>query len=253
MSDVSSVDAIGPPRHAPWVRLVHWVAAASILTLATSGVAILMVHPRLYWGETGNDLTPALIELPISRNHRHGGWTAPQPFFDGTASPVSAGRTFEIFNQNGWARSLHFLAAWCLVLPGLAYLMAGISGGHFARHLVPRTHDLARSTLGRDLVDHLRLRIPPARGGPAYGPLQKIAYTVVVFGLAPLVGLTGVAMSPAVTAAYPWLSALFGGYQSARTIHFAAFAAVTLFLCVHVAMVIASGFARQLRGMTVAD
>ena len=33
-----------------------------------------MVHPRLYWGEVGNDLTHAWIELPISRNYRHGGW-----------------------------------------------------------------------------------------------------------------------------------------------------------------------------------
>ena len=110
--------------HARWVRLTHWVAAASVAALAFSGVEILMVHPRLYWGEAGNDLTPPLLELPISRNHRHGGWTTPTPLLDGPGAPVSAGRTFEIFNQNGWGRSLHFLAAWVLVAAGLAYVLA---------------------------------------------------------------------------------------------------------------------------------
>ena len=65
--------------HARWVRVSHWLLTASILTLAFTGFVILMAHPRLYWGDTGNDLTPALIELPISRNHRHGGWADRAP------------------------------------------------------------------------------------------------------------------------------------------------------------------------------
>ena len=80
----------------------------SFLTLAVSGFVILMAHPRLYWGEVGNDLTPALIELPISRNHQHGGWEANVPLFGEPDSPVSASRTYDIFNQNSWGRSLHF-------------------------------------------------------------------------------------------------------------------------------------------------
>ena len=58
-------------------------------------------------------------------------------------------------------------------------------------------------------------------------------------------------MSPAVTAAFPFLSSVFGGYQSARTIHFFAFVALVLFVIVHVVMVVLSGFARQMRGMTL--
>ena len=81
------------------------MAAVSVAALAFSGVEILMVHPRLYWGEAGNDLTPPLLELPISRNYRHGGWTVPTPLLDRPGAPVSAGRTFEIFNENGWGRS----------------------------------------------------------------------------------------------------------------------------------------------------
>jgi thiosulfate reductase cytochrome b subunit len=239
-------------RHTVWVRLCHWILTASVLTLAFSGYVILMVHPRLYWGEVGNDLTPALIELPISRNHQHGGWTTPKPFAAGAgaAAPVSASRTFEIFNQNGWGRSLHFLAAWCLVVPGLVYLLRGLAGGHFRAHLWPAAGELAPRAVGRHVVDHLRWRIPPATGGPRYNVLQKIAYTSVVFAGAPLMVLTGLAMSPAIGAALPWLPGLFGGFQSARTIHFFAFVGLVLFLLGHVVMVVASGFRTQMRAMT---
>ncbi len=127
----------GRTGHTTWVKVSHWIGTVSFLTLAFSGIVILMAHPRLYWGEVGNELTPALIELPISRNHQHVGWEESVPFFQDTASPVSASRTFEIFNQNGWARSLHFLAAWLLVLIGAIYLLAGVFTGHFLRHMVP--------------------------------------------------------------------------------------------------------------------
>ena len=170
-----------------------------------------------------------------------------------SSGPISASRTYDIFNENGWARSLHFLAAWCLVLPGVAYLLAGILGGHFRSHIWPRASELTPGLFWRDVLDHVRMRIPPPMGGPDYGLLQKSAYSAVVFVTAPLIVLTGLAMSPAVTAAYPFLLRIFGGYQSARTIHFFAFAALLLFVLVHLVMVIKSGFIHQLRGMTVGE
>jgi len=243
----------GGSGHARWVRISHWVLTVSLLTLAFSGVVILMVHPRLYWGEVGNDLTPALIELPISRNYQHGGWEKQTPFFENAASPISASRTYAIFNQNGWGRSLHFLAAWCLVLPGAVYLLTGVFGGHFRSHVWPKANELAPRRVWDDVVDHLRLRIRPASGGPQYGLLQKCAYSFVVFVAAPVMVISGLAMSPAVTAALPFLLDVFGGYQSARTIHFFAFVALLLFVFVHIVMVIKSGFRRQIRAMTVGD
>ena len=242
---------VSAASHAGWVRLSHWIVSASVLTLGVTGVLILMVHPRLYWGEAGNDLTPALIELPISRNHQHGGWTAATPFFPGSAGPVSASRTFDIFNQNGWGRSLHFLAAWCLVVPGLLYLINGLASGHVRRHLWPSGREVAPGRLSREVADHLRLRIRAATGGPDYGPLQKLAYSFVVFVAAPLMTLTGITMAPAVTAAFPVLLRIFGGYQSARTIHFFTFLALAGFVVVHVVMVARSGFRRQMKGMTL--
>lgn len=238
-------------RHAAWVRISHWLVAASVLVLAFSGVAILMVHPRLYWGNVGNDLTPALVELKISRNYKHGGWTAAEPFFPNAASPVTASRTYDIFNENGWARSLHFLAAWCLVIPGLIYVINGLATEHFRAHVLPRLHELAPPRLLAEARDHLRLRIRAGTGGPQYGVLQKAAYSTIVFAAAPLMVLTGMTMAPALTAAFPFLLRIFGGYQSARTIHFFTFAALLTFTIGHVVMVIKSGFRRQMKGMTL--
>ncbi len=237
-------------RHARWVRVSHWIATATVLALAFSGFVILMAHPRLYWGVAGNDLTPALLELPISRNYKHAGYEDRAPFFGRADGPVSANRTYDIFNENGWARSLHFLAAWGLVLVGAAYLGIGLLLGHFRAHIWPRAAELRPHLVWQDVIDHLRFLRPPAAGGPRYNLLQKAAYSLVLFVAVPLVVLTGLAMSPAVTAALPVVERLFGGYQSARTLHFLAFAGLLLFVFVHVVMVTVSGFWRQVRAMT---
>jgi thiosulfate reductase cytochrome b subunit len=238
---------VGHPR---WVRLAHWLGAASVLTLAVTGFVILMAHPRLYWGETGNDLTPPLIELPVSRNYKHGGWQLSTPSFPDGGSAVSSVRTYDILNLNSWGRSLHFLAAWFLVVTGLVYLLAGIAGGHLRRDLLPRARELAPRALWTDLIAHLR-QVPPAHGGPPYNLLQKVSYSLVLFLAVPLMFITGLAQSPAINAAYPFLAGMFGGTQSARTVHFLVFAVLVVFVIIHVVMVILSGFRRQIRAMTL--
>jgi thiosulfate reductase cytochrome b subunit len=239
--------------HAGWVRVSHWIVTLSFVTLAFSGVEILMVHPRLYWGEVGNDLTQPIFELPISRNYKHNGYDAREPIVDGNASAITANRTYDIFNQNGWGRSLHFLAGWFLVGTGAIYLLFGLLKGHFSRHILPRPSEMAPASFWREVVDHARLRIPPSTGGPAYNLLQKSSYFAIVFIALPLTVITGLTMAPAVTASVPFLLDLFGGYQSARTIHFFSFAALMLFLFVHVLMVVKSGWRRQMRGMTMGE
>ena len=111
-TNVDPQEHAGGAGHALWLRLCHWAIAGAVITLAYSGVVILMAHPRLYWGNVGNDLTHAWIELPLGRNYHHGGWAPPLAFFADSAGPVSRVRTYDIFNQNGWARSLHFLTGW---------------------------------------------------------------------------------------------------------------------------------------------
>ncbi len=246
-TDVTEVQA---GAHRRWVRVCHWLIVASFTTLAVSGFFILMVHPRLYLGHAGNDLMPALLTLPISNNYRPDELQRSVVFTEIAGRPVSAERNFAIFNQNGWGRSLHFLAAWILLLVGAIYVSFGLVGGHIRRDLIPRDRELTPRALLQDVKNHLLPRVSSANPGLPYGLLQKLAYLSVMFIALPLMVATGLTMSPAVTAAYPFLLDLFGGYQTARTIHFFGFASLILFLLVHVAMVAATGFGRQLRTMT---
>ena len=240
----------GAAGHAIWVRLCHWILAVCVITLAVSGLVILMAHPRLYWGEVGNDLTPSWLELPLGRNYRHGGWEAPLAFFQGAGGPVSRARTYDIFNQNGWARSLHFLVAWIFVGGLTAYLGLSLVTGHL-RALLPGPGELNARRLRDDLAAHLRLPMPRARGGPPYNLSQKLVYAAVVLIGLPAMIASGLAMSPAVSAAWPIFPAMFGGSQSARSAHFLLLCALGLFLVVHLAMVALTGAGRQLRAMTL--
>jgi thiosulfate reductase cytochrome b subunit len=185
-------------RHKGLVRTTHWINALSFVALAVSGAAILLAHPRFYWGETGYFDTPAAFELPLTPN----------------------------LDQSGWGRSVHFLAAWIGVINGLIYVAWGLISRHFRNRLLTVRAD-----------------------SHGYSVPQRVAYLAVVFGLLPIAILTGLTMSPAVTAAYPELFALFGGRQSARTIHFIAANLLMLFLVVHVAMTILSGFGNNIRSM----
>ena len=236
--------------HKGWVKITHWTGTLSFLLLLFSGIEILMVHPRLYWGDVGNDLTPALFELPISRNYQHGGWTTGQAFFNSANSPISASRTYDIFNENGWGRSLHFLAAWVLVIIGIMYLFMAFYTRHVQRNLLPGKQEFSFKNLARDTADHLRKTIAFVKG-PQYGLLQKISYFAVLFVLSPLMVLTGLTMSPAVTASCPFLLTIFNGMQSARTIHFFAAVLLVLFLLIHVVMIIRSGFKKHMLAMTI--
>src|SRR5690242_19784834 len=128
--------------HRVWVKVTHWVGTISFVLLLFSGAEILMVHPRLYWGNVGNDLTPCLFELPISRNYKHSGWSG-------------EGRTYDIFNQNGWGRSLHFLNAWILVATGVVYLMLAFYNRHVQRNLVPARREMRFRGFARNLVRHV--------------------------------------------------------------------------------------------------
>ena len=129
----SRVDVIEPsqPRegHRGWVRISHWIVVLAFTTLAVTGVLILMVHPRLYWGEAGNDLMPALVELPISNNYQPDKLERTTTFSEIAGQPVSAYRKFAQFNENGWARSLHFLAGWFFVFLGIYYVLTGLLTG----------------------------------------------------------------------------------------------------------------------------
>jgi hypothetical protein len=112
-----SPPTVQPSRHSALVRATHWITALSFLALLVSGIEILISHPRFYWGENGNVLTPVLFKLPIPSSR----------------SLVPTGYGYVLPDQNGWSRYLHFQSAWLAVLTGLAYVAAGFVSGHFRR------------------------------------------------------------------------------------------------------------------------
>jgi thiosulfate reductase cytochrome b subunit len=220
---VASVRASDAPRHDLFVRVTHWLTAIAFAVLLLSGIAILLAHPRLYWGETGGLGSPSLIDLPL-------------PFV--LDVPI-----------RGPGRYLHFLAAWISVFTGLAYVAIGLVTGHFARSFVPRRRDLTLGAMGAVVKGHLSRPRRDAAAPPAYNILQRLAYTIVVFVVMPLMILTGLAMSPAVTSVVPAVVTMFGGQQSARTVHFFAACALALFVFGHVVLVWQSGFTTRMRAM----
>ena len=121
--------------------------------------------------------------------------------------------------------------------------------GIFGAISCPAGEQLRCGALLQDIADHLRLKFPRGEASRDYNPLQKLTYLGVIFVLLPLMILTGLAMSPGMDAILPWLVDLFGGRQSARTIHFIAAALIVLFVFVHVAMVLLVGPVNELRAM----
>lgn len=232
-SATHSPSAAQPLRHSALVRATHWIVAFSFLALLLSGAEILISHPRFYWGENGNVLTPALFQLPIPASR----------------SLVHTGYAYVLPDQNGWSRSLHFQAAWLAVLTGLVYLSSGFLSGHFRKDFMPRSEDLSGRALWKTIASHLRFERPSPAEAWSYNLLQRLTYLVVVFALFPLVVWTGLAMSPAFTSAFPEAVTLLGGRQSARTLHFFVASSLLLFFLVHVAMVWLVGFRSHVRAM----
>jgi thiosulfate reductase cytochrome b subunit len=220
-------------RHSALVRITHWIAALCFLALLVSGVEILISHPRFYWGEVGNDLTPTLFKLPIPASRKL----------------VPTGYGYVLPDANGWSRYLHFQAAWVVVFTGLLYAIFGLLTGHFRKNLIPGRADLSWRALSRSIADHLRFERPSEAEAWSYNVLQRLSYLFVIFVLFPLVIWTGLAMSPAFVSAFPATVNVLGGQQSARTLHFFVSLALVLFLLVHVGMVWFAGFWSRMRAM----
>ena len=192
--------------------------------LLMSGLQIFNAHPALYWGNVSHFDTPlvAISGFP--------GWA-----------------TLPGSQWLAMGRRWHFFFAWLFVANGVAYALLTIIRGHLCRDLVLTATDLRQ--IGRTTGQHLRFRFPKSEEAMHYNVLQKLAYLCVICMLCPLIILAGLAMSPQLDAAYPWLLWLFGGRQSARTIHFLCVFSLLGFVIVHLVMVLVSGFWNNLRSM----
>lgn len=275
MADIATPDTDRPApaarevvyRHRVITRVTHWVNALCFTLLLMSGLQILNAHPALYWGQFGADDDTAFIEFfaarPDGRDGELAGFTRVGPVTIETTGLFGVSRggdgDVRVIAMPGWAtipssrdlatgRRWHFFFAWLFVINGLVFVAGSLINGHLRRDLLPERRELRPRHILRDLGNHLRLRLPRGEDAKRYNVLQKGAYLGVGLLLVLMV-LTGLTMSPGMNASMPWMLDLFGGRQSARTIHFLAATGTVAFVILHLAMVLLAGPINEIRSM----
>ena len=214
-------------RHALATRLWHWVTVVTIFVMIGSGLMIFNAHPRLYWGEYGANFDQAWLELP-----RFPGWLTIPP-------------TYSLSGARRW----HLFFALVLAFALLAFMAISLFNRHFRRDLRIRRAELSPHHLCADLKAHLAFRFHDPADPRAYNIFQKLSYVAVIFLLLPLLILSGLALSPGMDAAWPWLTHVFWGRQSARSVHFIAMVLLVLFILVHLTLVLLAGPVGEVRSM----
>ena len=238
------------------VRLWHWINALSVFVMLMSGLMIFNAHPRLYWGQYGANHEKPWLAIGAESSAgflQIGPVKVPTTGVLGISNGDERAFPALVTIPSGYdlaaARQWHFAFAWLLVLPGLLFWIWGLASRHFQRDLAPQIAELKPSSLWKDIKDHARLRFPTGEAAQHYNILQKLSYVGVIFGLLPAMVLTGLTMSPAMNASWPWLLDLFGGRQSARSIHFICAALIAGFILVHLLMVMLAGPLNELRSI----
>jgi thiosulfate reductase cytochrome b subunit len=238
------------------VRLWHWTNAITIFIMLMSGMMIFNAHPHLYWGKFGAN--PDYQWLWIGHMGTRGftrlfgvefNTTGFLGYAGGVAMPFPPILTIPTTYSLADARLWHFFFAWVLVVPGLLFGLWALVTKHLWRDVLPKAKELAPGHLLHDIKEHALLRFPTGEAARHYNVLQKLAYCVVLFVLLPGIVLTGLTMSPYMDAAWPWLLTLFGGRQTARSIHFILATGFAGFIFVHLAAVVAAGPINEIRSI----
>lgn len=260
MSDTQSGRPARIYRHRLPTRIWHWVNALTVFIMLMSGLMIFNAHPRLYWGQYGANFDHAWLQigsmadrgflrigsLSIDTTGWLGLWTDGAGNVQRWAFPSWA--TIPSGYSLALGRRWHFAFALILVFGLIAFLATSLINRHVQRDLLPRPRELAPRHLWHDVRRHLQLRFD-AEGGQTFNPLQKIAYAGVTLLLLPTLILSGLTMSPAMDAAWPWLLELFGGRQSARSVHFICAMLIVAFIAVHLLLVLLAGPVREIGSM----
>ena len=223
---------------------------------------IFNAHPRLYWGEYGANSDYAWAAVGSSQSMGYvrlgetriettgiiGNWRDSEGRVQTWAFPGWA--TIPSYYSLAEGRRWHFLFAWIFSVGLTLYMIASLLNRHFQKDLHIRRAEWRPAHIWRDIKNHARLRFQerglhqPDNGNP-YNILQKFSYIGVIFILLPLMIFTGLAMSPAMDANWPWLTDVFGGRQSARSIHFVGMFFLVLFFIVHMIALLLAGPFKQ--------
>ena len=245
-------------RHRVPVRISHWLNVPCLIILIMSGLQIFNAHPALYWGDRSDRDQPLLSIRPVKAEsgEMRGittilGYkfdtTGVLGYSDGSRRAFPAWATIPSAKFLAMGRQWHLFFAWLLVINGLFFTGYALISRHVTRDLAPTGKDLRG--IGKAVKDHIAFRHPKGDEAKRYNVLQKLAYIVILFVVAPLIILTGLTMSPTIDTAFPWLLTIFGGRQAARTIHFIACFTFVGFIVIHVLEVILTGFFNNIRSM----
>ncbi len=236
-----SVGGAAAPHGFPaWVRYCHFFNFLFVTLLIRSGLSILFDHPRLYFND---DCTPGSewirftpLKVPTNRL-----WTAKDDAR--YISPLVGTPGYR--HTIGVARSWHFIVVHGFIITGLLYAVMLFATERW-RRLVPTSSLVFKQAWGI-WVHYATFNLPPEPNGFfGYNALQQLAYFSVFFVFGPLAILTGIAMSPAVVNRFGWYARMFGGRQSARSIHFLTMLGFSGFIVVHVTLIAMTGFTRNM-------
>ncbi len=240
-------------RHSVAARTAHWLWTLAMLVLVMSGLQIFNAAPYLdasyktdpqhrvlaFDAAMGPNNTPigttTIFGHTFTTTHLFGYTDDGQGSEGARAFPASI--TLPAVQDLADGRLWHLFFGWVLLIAIVAYIVAAAIRNDL-RELILRPSDVPK-LLPMQLY-YLRLRAEPPPHGK-YNPLQKAAYTVVLFVFIPLIILTGLALSPGVDAMAPWLTSVFGGRQFARTWHFALMSILIAYFVLHMILVAMNG------------
>lgn len=248
-------------RHRLTTRLTHWGWAGALFFLFLSGLQIFNAHPALYVGQqSGFAFDNSILSIGPVRE-RSGevrglttvlGLSVDTTGVLGVSGPEQerayrafpAWLTVPSYQDLATGRVVHFFFAWMFAVVYSIWLVASAINGHLRRDILPALADIR--ALPATFIAHLQFRF---EHHGRYNSLQKLSYGIVLLVFFPLMIATGLTMSPGMDAGWPWLVQLFGGRQSARTIHFVMMLLLVGFFTVHIAMVFAAGPINEMRSM----
>lgn len=228
-----------------WLRISHYINLLFIGLLIRSGIQILGAHPRLYWND-GCDPKTEWIKFTTKKVPTNELYTSTDD-----EEPVSPLLALPGKDNLGLGRHWHFFSAIFWLLNGIIYIILLFATGEWSR-LIPTSWSVFPAAW-HSLLTYLSLHVPPASEFQPYEPLQQLTYAAVVFLLAPFMLLTAAAMSPALEAQFPWYVKLFGGKQSARSLHFLSMILFVLFTIGHTFFVLVAYFQNNIRNIVLGD
>lgn len=213
-----------------WIRLTHLVNFILMGMLIRSGIEILASHPRLYFND---QCAPGSEWIRFTKDKvpwEEGAFTARDDQRD--LSPLIA---LPGHAKIGLGRAWHGIATTLWMLNGFIYVGCLIAFG-MAGRLVPTSWSIFPDAW-HSLLTYLHLQAPSLCDFTPYDGLQQLAYFAIIFIAAPLMMITGPAMSPAVIGRFPWYAKMLHNRQTARSLHFLGLVIYLGFALVHITLV----------------